>query len=95
MATIVTKGGGGLLSGLGKAAGVAGMVTGTPWLSALGLGMGAANSAMGGDTTGALGQILEGVLASGWMNPAAGNIANANPYEAGAEDWARMRGGWR
>ena len=95
MATIVTKGGGGLLGGLGKAAGVAGMLTGTPWLSALGLGMGAADSAMNGNGTGALEQVLSGILNGGWMNPADGNIANANPYEATPKDWAKMyRGGF-
>ena len=88
MATIVAKGGGGLLGGLGKVAGIAGMATGTPWLSMLGLGMGAANSAMNGDPQGAIGQVLGGILTNGWQNPASGNIAS--PYEATAQDWMKM-----
>lgn len=93
MATIVTKGGGGLLGGLGKLAGIAGMATGNPWLGALGMGMGAVNGMMNGDTQGAMEQVLAGILNGGWQNPASGNIAS--PYEATPADWARMRGGWR
>ena len=88
MATIVTKGGGGLLGGLGKVAGIAGMATGTPWLSMLGLGMGAADSAMNGNPGGAMEQVLGQILKNGWQNPAGGNIAS--PYEATAQDWMRM-----
>ena len=88
MATIVTGGGGGLLGGLGKIAGLAGMATGTPWLSMLGLGMGAADSVMNGNPQGALGQVLGGILTNGWMNPASGNIAS--PYEATSKDWFKM-----
>lgn len=86
MATIVAKGGGGLLGGLGKVAGIAGMATGTPWLSMLGLGMGAmnGNSSAQEEIDGVLGQMLK----NGWQNPAEGNIAS--PYEATAKDWAGM-----
>jgi len=96
MATIVTGGGGGLLGGLGKLAGAAGVLTGNPWLGALGMGMGAADSLInGGSPQGAVGQVLSGLLYGGWQNPAAGNIASTKPYEATALDWAKMYQGGR
>ena len=79
MATKVVKGGPGILSNLGNLATLGGMVTGQPWLTALGTGMKATDSLINGngDTdsqTDAL-EKLKNVI-TGWKNPASGNIAN-------------------
>ena len=80
MATKVVKGGPGILSNLGNLAALGGMVTGQPWLTALGTGMKATDSLINGsgDTdsqTDAL-EKLKNVI-TGWKNPASGNIAKA------------------
>ena len=77
MATKVVKGGPGILSNLGNLATLGGMVTGQPWLTALGTGMKATDSLINGngDTdsqTDAL-EKLKNVI-TGWKNPASGNI---------------------
>ena len=87
MATIVQKGGGGLLGTLGGLATIGGaLIPGAGWLTPLGTALGTANSMMNGGGTGgqggqqggglldAIGQIL-----GGWKNPASGNIASQTP----------------
>ena len=46
MAVQYVKGGNGFLGGLGTLAQIGGLVTGTPWVSALGMGMNAVNGMM-------------------------------------------------
>ena len=70
------------LGALGGLATLGGMLTGQPWLSALGTGLGAANSIMNGNATQgdvqSLGDILKNIIS--WKNPASGNIAKVtNP----------------
>ena len=92
MAVIYQQGGGGgLLGGLGALASIGGMLTGQPWLSALGTGLNAANGMMNGNaqSAGSLAGAI-GDLINGWKNPVNGNIAKT-PYQATADDWARMR----
>ena len=79
MATKVVKGGPGILSNLGNLAALGGMVTGQPWLTALGTGMKATDTLINGSSdadsqTDAL-EKLKNVI-TGWKNPASGNIAN-------------------
>ena len=82
MAVIYQQGGGGgLLGGLGALASIGGVLTGQPWLSALGTG----NAQSAGDLAGAIGGLI-----NSWKNPVSGNIAKT-PYQATADDWARMR----
>ena len=78
MATKVVKGGPGILSNLGNLAALGGMVTGQPWLTALGTGMKATDTLINGSSdadsqTDAL-EKLKNVI-TGWKNPASGNIA--------------------
>ena len=83
MATIVTKGGG-IGSLLGGLATIGGALTGTPWLSALGTGIGMANGMMNGG--GAAGGAMSGVTSmkdlldqiNGWINPASGSLVNTS-----------------
>ena len=69
------------LGALGGLATLGGIVTGQPWLSTLGAGLGAANGMMNGNSSdvGALGQILSGIINGTWKNPADGNIAKVRP----------------
>jgi len=76
MATITTNGGG-LLGTIGALAGVAGLATGNPWLSAIGMGA----NALSGNGNGALSKALgeSGCWpssGSGWTNPAAGGMVS-------------------
>ena len=80
MATKVVKGGPGILSNLGNLATLGGMVTGQPWLTALGMGMKATdglingnNGNSSGSAEDALNKLKEAI--TGWKNPASGNIA--------------------
>ena len=65
------------LSTLGTLASIGGMVTGQPWLSAMGMGMQGANAMMNGDTSmqtatttsGAMSEVLSS-LKDIWKNPA-------------------------
>ena len=69
------------LGSLGSLTGAVGTLTGNPWLTALGTGMGAVGSMMNGNSNpqsvSTLQEALKGVL--GWENPASGNIAKAAP----------------
>lgn len=69
---------------LGTLANVGGMVTGTPWLTSLGLGLGAMNSMVNGELPtekqeGGLSEILTALKdkINTWKNPAKDNIAKA------------------
>ena len=79
MAVTVLERGPGILSNLGDFATLGGMLTGQPWLTALGSGMKATDSLLygggssGGNSIDALGKLYE--VISGWKNPASGNIA--------------------
>ena len=91
MAVIYQQGGGGgLLGGLGALASIGGVLTGQPWLSALGTGLNAANGMMNGNaqSAGDLAGAIGGLINS-WKNPVSGNIAKT-PYQATDDDWARM-----
>lgn len=78
MATKVVKGGPGILSNLGNFATLGGMITGQPWLTALGTGMKATDSLINGsgnaDSQNDALEKLKDVI-TGWKNPASGNIA--------------------
>ena len=89
MATKVVKGGPGILSNLGNLATLGGMVTGQPWLTALGMGMKATDTLINGSgdadsQTDAL-EKLKNVI-TGWKNPASGNIAKVAGKTAKAAD---------
>lgn len=80
MAVIQTKGRN-TLGTLSTLANIAGMATGTPWLSTLGLGMGAVGNMMNGNSStmeqqGGLAEILKNL--GGWINPASNNIGKVN-----------------
>ena len=80
MAVIMAKGNN-TLGTIGTLASIAGMATGTPWLSTLGLGMGAAGNIINGNNTnmeqqGALAEILKNL--GGWFNPAKDNPAKVD-----------------
>ena len=98
MAVIQTGGGGGFLGTLGKIAGLGGMVIpGAQWLTPLGIGMGAADSVIGGNPQGALSQLVSGVATGGfdsWFNPASGNLTVNQPaWEQFYKDY-RAKQGW-
>ena len=98
MAVIQTGGGGGILGTLGKIAGLGGMVIpGAQWLTPLGIGMGAADSVIGGNPQGALSQLVAGVGSGGfnnWTNPASGNLTvNQTAWDNFYKDY-RARQGW-
>ena len=98
MAVIQTGGGGGMLGTLGKIAGLGGMVIpGAQWLTPLGIGMGAADSVIGGNPQGALSQLVAGVASGGfnnWINPASGNLTvNQTAWDQMLPE-LRKRGGW-
>ena len=98
MAVIQTGGGGGILGTLGKIAGLGGMVIpGAQWLTPLGIGMGAADSVIGGNPQGALSQLVAGVASGGfdnWINPASGNLTvNQTAWDQMLPE-LRKRGGW-
>jgi len=88
MATYVTKGSS-PLGTLGTLAGIAGMATGNPWLSAIGAGA----SALGGGS-GAGGALASAIGAAGcwpggeWANPAAGSMVSG--YDADTAIWQDM-----
>ena len=77
MATKVVKGGPGILSNLGNLASLGGMVTGQPWLTALGTGMKATDGLINGSNLDTQSDALEKLkdVITGWKNPASGNIA--------------------
>lgn len=98
MAVIQTGGGGGILGTLGNIAGLGGMVIpGAQWLTPLGIGMGAADSVIGGNPQGALSQLVAGVASGGfnnWINPASGNLTvNQTAWDQILPE-LRKRGGW-
>lgn len=98
MAVIQTGGGGGILGTLGKIAGLGGMVIpGAQWLTPLGIGMGAADSVIGGNPQGAVSQLVSGLASGGfgdWFNPASGNLAvNQTAWDQILPE-LRKRGGW-
>lgn len=72
-----------MLGGLGTIAQVGGLVTGQPWLTALGTGLSGLNSQMNGgggnngDATGALSEILDG-LNGAWQMLSSGNIGKVH-----------------
>ena len=84
------------LGALGGLATLGGIVTGQPWLSTLGAGLGKANRMMNGDNSddennsggGGLLDILTnfGKICAGWFNPAEGNIAKGNSKYAGISE---------
>ena len=72
----------GILSNIGNLASLGGMITGQPWLTALGAGMKATDGLINGNSNNgsnsaedALGKLKEAI--TGWKNPASGNIAKA------------------
>lgn len=72
------NGGSGLLGTLGGLASIGGMfIPGAQYLTPLGFGMGALGSAMNGNTQGAMGQILSGILSNKLMNPESESIAQS------------------
>ena len=91
MAVMYSGGGGGLLGGLGGLASIAGVLTGQPWLTAAGTGLGALGGAMNGNpqSMGTLASSIGELLNGGWINPAGQNIAKT-PYQATADDLAKM-----
>ena len=98
MAVIQTGGGGGILGTLGKIAGLGGMVIpGAQWLTPLGIGMGAADSVIGGNPQGALSQLVAGVASGGfdnWIKEASGNLTvNQTAWDQILPE-LRKRGGW-
>ena len=72
------------------------MATGTPWLSTLGLGMGAVGNMINGNDPsqaqqGGLAEILKNI--SGWINPASNNIGKVNMSdEELAKKWSPYLG---
>lgn len=83
MAVIQTKGSG-PFGGFGGFATALGMMTGQPWLGAVGMGMNAVDGMYtggGGGSGGGMGnidQMLDYMKQAGWINPASGNIAKKN-----------------
>ena len=82
------------LGTLGTLASIAGMATGTPWLSTLGLGMGAAGNLINGNSPSmeqqsSLAEILRNI--GGWFNPAKDNPAKAGMTD---EELAQKWGGF-
>ena len=83
-----------LMGALGGLATLAGAVTGQPWLSTLGAGLGTMNSALNGDNSGgnsgngSLQDILMnfGKTIQGWFKPTDGNIAKVNSKYAGISE---------
>ena len=93
MAVIMAKGNN-TLGTLGTLVSIAGMATGTPWLSTLGMGMGAAGNIINGNSTsmeqqGALAEILKNL--GGWFNPAKDNPAKVDLTD---EELAKKWGGF-
>ena len=97
MATITTGGGGGLFGTLGGLATIGGALTGQPWLSALGTGLGMMNGQGGAGQQGGTGSSLADML-SGLFNNALGggsisgkNTQQQQPQKTDAEivkDWS-------
>lgn len=83
-----------MLGTLGAVAGLGGaLIPGAQWLTPLGTGLGALNSAINGDPTaavGVLGEIAQNGL-GGWMNPARGSIAKSEEEQA-KELWRKWGG---
>lgn len=70
----------GILSNIGNLASLGGMITGQPWLTALGAGMKATDGLINGSSNNGsnsaedvLGKLKDAI--TGWKNPASGNIA--------------------
>ena len=85
MAVIQEQGGGGLLGGLGAIATLGGVLTGNPFLSSLGTGLGTANNILnGGNGQGGIqggtswSDILNNIL-GGLIKPTDNNIAKVAP----------------
>ena len=83
MAVKYVKGGNNFLGTLGGLATIGGALTGAPWLSALGTGIGMMNGQGEGGQSQGLGgsfaDILNGIVCGGWYNPASGSIARKSP----------------
>lgn len=82
------------LGTLGSLAAVAGMATGQPWLSTLGMGMGTVGNMINGNSptleqAGSLAEILNNI--SGWFNPANNNIGKVKMSD---EELAKKWGGF-
>lgn len=102
MAVITTGNrGGGILGALGQIANIGGMLTGTPWLSGLGMGMNAVNGAMnGGTSAGQFGgaglnnlmeMLVNGRINGGFFDPSSNNIARTAEQNAAANMAANMQ----
>ena len=87
MAVIQTQGSG-PFGGTGGFAMALGMMTGQPWLGAVGMGMNAVDGMYtggGGGSSGGMGsidQMLDYMKQAGWINPASGSIANTSAQNA-------------
>ena len=82
MAVIQAQSGGGIGGLLGGLATIGGALTGQPWLTALGTGLGMMSGggagAGGGNGYASLGEGVKGLLdqLSGWVNPASGSMVD-------------------
>ena len=84
----------GTLGGLATLGGM--VIPGAEWLSTLGMGMKAANSAMNGQTPtekeqNALDELLKGITGNFFQNPASGSMINQNKInELNSRGWGRF-----
>ena len=79
MAVIQGKSGGGLSGMLGGLAMIGGALTGQPWLSVVGTGLGMMNGGgSGGEGQSSMGKILDGIVCGDWFNPGEGSLAKPN-----------------
>ena len=82
MATITTGGGGGLFGTLGGLATIGGALTGQPWLSALGTGLGMMNGQGGAGQQGGTGSSLADMLSGLFSNAlGGGSISGKNTQQ--------------
>lgn len=100
MAIVPPQGGGGsTFGGFGGFASALGMLTGQPWLSAIGMGMNAIDGMTAGTAGGAasaagsLDQMVDYMKQAGWFNPASGSIAKTSAQNA-MDNYSDLKRKW-